>query len=178
MKPYVALFACVFSMTIAAQQPAAPDTPRSAVPTSAPAPKASVPSPDPSAGGQSVNIRLDVSVSDQREGAVAQPKTLMVILADKAMGQTRAAFEDRTIKVDARPTIVEGLIRVSVTVNSAEPPRLMLVGEPGQQPDPLLNWTNSFALLLPSGKPMVALETTDPVTKRKMSIEVKATILK
>ena len=35
-----------------------------------------------------------------------------------------------------------------------------------------------FSLLLENGKPMLALETTDAVTKRKMSIEVKATVQK
>ena len=35
-----------------------------------------------------------------------------------------------------------------------------------------------FSLLLENGKPMLALETMDAVTKRKMSIEVKATIQK
>jgi hypothetical protein len=101
-----------------------------------------------------------------------------VILADRAMGQTRAAYEDRSVSVDARPTIVDGLIRVYVTVKSEEPHRMMGPGEGFKQPDPLLNWSNSFALLLQSGKQMVALETSDAVTKRKMSIEVKATILK
>jgi hypothetical protein len=37
---------------------------------------------------------------------------------------------------------------------------------------------NSFTLLLQSAKPVVAMETSDAVTKRKMSIEVKATIQK
>ena len=45
-------------------------------------------------------------------------------------------------------------------------------------PYPLINWPNSFSLLLDNGKPMVAFETSDPVTKRKLAIEVKATIQK
>jgi hypothetical protein len=103
----------------------------------------------------------------------------MGILADRALGQTRAAYEDRSISVDARPTIVEGRVRANLTVKSQEPPKLMTVGnEPFKNPDPLINWTNSFALLLDSGKPMLAFETSDPVTKRRLSIEVKATIQK
>jgi len=41
-----------------------------------------------------------------------------------------------------------------------------------------MGWRNSFSLLLENGKPILALETMDAVTKRKMSIEVKATIQK
>ncbi len=141
-------------------------------------PRPMLPAVDPSAGGQPINIRLDVSVIDQKDSTAAQPKTLMVILADKGLGQARAAYEDRSVSVDARPTIVDGLIRVNVTVNSQEPPKMMFAGEAPKQPDPLLNWSNSFALLLQSGKPMIALETFDAVTKRRMSIEVKATVLK
>ena len=104
----------------------------------------------------------------------------MVILADRSMGQTRAAYEDRSISVDARPIIADGLIRINVTVKSSEPPRPAM--GPGQEgfkaPDSTVNWTNSFSLLLQSGKPVIALETSDAVTKRKMGIEVKATIVK
>jgi hypothetical protein len=127
---------------------------------------------DPEEGGQPINIRLDVSVIDQTAQGPAQPKSLMVMLVDRAMGRTRAAFADRSIAVDARPTLVDGRIRVLITIQSeqAHP-------APGPQ-DSTLYWRNAFSLLLENGKPMVALETSDAVTKRKMSIEVKATIQK
>jgi hypothetical protein len=179
MNHHVALLILLFSIPLAAQQtpPAAPKPP--AAPAAPVAPTPPVPPFGPEAGGQPVNIRLDVSVTDQGGNSSAQPKTLMVILADRALGQTRAAYEDRSISVDARPTIVEGRVRANLTVKSQEPPKVMTVGsEPFKGPDPLLNWTNSFALLLDSGKPMLAFETSDPVTKRKLSIEVKATIQK
>lgn len=171
MKPYVALFVCLLSVTVAAQQPA----PAKAPPAPPAAPAAPVPPPpelDPSRG-QVVNIRLDVSVTDQGEGAPSSPKTLMVVLADRAMGRTRGAFEDRSISVDATPRIVEGRIRVQLTVESRAQTG------PGREATNLtLFWQNSFALLLDSGKPTLAFETSDPVTKRKLSIEVKATIQK
>jgi len=174
MKSYVALFVCLMPLSIAAQQPSAPKAP--------PAPQAVQPVTvlpfqriDPEQGGQPINIRLDVSVIDRTGEAAAQPKSLMVMLVDRAMGQTRAAFQDRSIAVDARPTMIDGRIRVSVTLQS-ENSRLMHV--PGAERDPTLDWRNSFSLLLENGKPMLALETMDAVTKRKMSIEVKATIQK
>jgi hypothetical protein len=194
MKPYIVVLMLLWSVPAMAQQqppPAGKPTAKPPTPPSAPTlptpPKPAVPiapmppaviAGDPYSGAQAVNIRVDVSVSDQTDSGASQPKTLMVILADRAMGSTRAAYQDRSILVDARPTIVDGLIRVSVTVKSAEPDKMMLPGEPFKGPDPLLNWTNSFTLLLQSAKPVVAMETSDAVTKRKMSIEVKATIQK
>ena len=178
MNRYVALLILLLSIPLAAQQPAAPKPP--AAPQAPPAPAAPAAPPAPPAppvdleqGGQPVNIRLDVSVTDQVSAGAAQPKTLMVMLVDRAMGRTRAAFEDRSIFVDARPTMVDGRIRVNLTVMSEAPPNF---GQPLK--DHTMDWRNSFSLLLENSKPMLALETSDAVTKRKMSIEVKATIQK
>jgi len=189
MNRYIALLILLLSISLAAQQPGAPKPPAvPKAPTAPGVPAVPVPAVPPAppvpvireTDGQLLNIRLDVSVTDQTSTGAAQPKTLMVILADKAMGQTRAAYEDRSISVDARPTIADGLIRVSVTVRSQEPQKSNFPGpdQMAKAPDPILNWTNSFSLLLQSGKPMIAMETSDAVTKRKMSIEVKATIMK
>ena len=178
MCRYVLLLICVFTMGVGAQQrgqappvkPPAPPLPKPA----APAPAAVVPVvvPDASAGGQQVNIRVDVTVTDQKGTAPGQPKSVMVIIADRHLGQTRAPFEDRHIHVDARPTITNSLINAMITVRSLEGPKAT------SNTDQLLNWTNSFTLLLQNGKPMVALETSDAATQRKLTIEVKATILK
>ena len=111
---------------------------------------------------------------DQTPQGVTQPKSLMVMLVDRAMGRTRAAFEDRSVAVDARPTVVDGRIRVYLTMQSEG----VIKMAQGNERDNTLNWRNSFSLLLENAKPMVALETMDAVTKRKMSIEVKATIQK
>jgi hypothetical protein len=150
-------------------KPAAPAQP--AAPTAPSAPQRLV--GDPEAGGQPVNIRVDVSVLDQAGSGTPVPKTLLVILADRALGRTRAAFQDRLINVDARPTLIDGRIRVSLTVQS-EPTR----GSPTEPLDATLSWRNSFSLMLDNGKPMLAFETSDAATKRKLSIEVKATIQK
>ena len=178
MKLHVALLLCLFSLTAVAQQqapPNAPAPPKPAAPPTAPAPpQPPQVIPDSERGGQPANIRLDVSVIEQTAQGAIQPKSLMVMLVDRAVGRTRAAFEDRSVAVDARPVLIDGRIRVSLTIQSdqAHP---MPTPTP---PDPTLAWRNSFSLLLENGKPMLALETADAATKRKMSIEVKATILK
>lgn len=169
MKTYVALLICLTSLNLAAQQPPAP--PRAPSPPKIAVPVRPAP-PQLDEGGQSVNIRLDVSVIDEILQGTARPKSLMVMLVDRAMGQTRAAFQDRSISVDARPTMVDGRIRVNLTIQSDA---FAIGNEPR---DPTNSWRNSFSLLLENAKPMVALETMDALTKRKMSIEVRATIQK
>jgi hypothetical protein len=160
----------------APQGPGAPPGPKTA--QAPPAPQTIV---DPEAGGQPVNIRLDVSLVDQSGPAPAAPKTVMVMLVDRAMGRTRSVFEDRTINVDARPEIRDGRIRLYVTVQSAPILTVMPVhmgGAKPELPDHTLDWRNSFSLLLENGKPMVALESNDAAKSRKLSLEVKATIMK
>ena len=71
--------------------------------------------------------------------------------------------------------MIDGRIRVSLTIQSD---RATSFGPPKETDDHTIGWRNSFSLLLENGKPMLALETMDAVTKRKMSIEVKATIQK
>ena len=176
MSRYIAVCVLMLSVSTAAQQPApskAPPAPAAPAVQAAPAPPA--PSVDQEAGGQPINIRLDVSVIDQTAQGASQPKSLMVMLVDRAMGRTRAAFQDRSVAVDARPVIVDGRIRAYLTIQS-EASRSF--GPPTEPVDHTINWRNSFSLLLENGKPMLALETTDAVAKRKMSIEVKATIQK
>lgn len=189
MNRYVALFVVAMTVSAFAQQPA-PAPPRPAKVPAAPAPQAPgappakpapAKPPAPPApparyveeGGQPINIRLDVSVVDRTAQGTAEPKSLMVMLVDRAVGRTRAAFQDRSIAVDAHPVIVDGRVRVNLTIQSEQFRQNM--AEPH---DPTLSWRNSFSLLLDNSKPMIALETTDAVTKRKMSIEVKATIQK
>ena len=66
MKHNIALFVLMFSVSTAAQQPAPPKAPAApAAPTVPVAPALPAPLDDPEAGGQPINIRLDVSVIDQ-----------------------------------------------------------------------------------------------------------------
>ena len=177
MKRYVVLFVTLLSLSAAAQQPAspkpapAPKVPQApAVPASPPWPAPAMPAPhaDPEQRGQPINIRVDVSVIDQLPDGVAQPKTVMMVLRDWTNARSRAAFEDRYINVDARPMVSDGRIRLDLTIQSEA-----AVGNANT-----LTWRYGFSLMVDNGKPMIALETADAVTKRKVSIEVKATILK
>src|SRR5687767_1517109 len=118
MKRYIAPFIWMMSLTLSAQQPPAKPAPPAVPAVVAPVPP--TPPADPEGGGQPINIRLDVTVTDQTSQGAPQPKSLMVMLVDRAMGRTRAAFQDRSVAVDARPTIVNDRIRVNVTIQSEQ----------------------------------------------------------
>jgi hypothetical protein len=118
------------------------------------------------AGGQPVNIRLDLTITDQTGEVVAPPKTVTVRVADRAFSQIRSIFEDRMLNIDARPTIVDGRLRVV----------LSLMSDPRGSGPATLQAHNSMTIIVDNGKPIVVLQTADPATNRKMAMELKATI--
>jgi len=164
--------------------PAPPAAPRTPAPTQAAPPVQVAPPPyvDSSAGGQIVNIRLDVSISDQAGAAPLQPKMLTLLLADRNSSQVRTNFEDRYISMDARPTIVDGKIKLNLTISSDNPRAIVAAtaGPPqaAQYGGNTLVWNQSLTAIVESGKPLVVFENSDPSHNRKLSVEVKATILK
>jgi hypothetical protein len=128
---------------------------------------------DDSAGGQPVNIRVEVAITDQVGGTTSPAKTMTLLLADRSRNQVRSGFDDRTLNIDARPIIVDSRVRLSINIQS----------EPlSKTPDPFafmsLRQTQNITMMLENGKPLVVFENADPTSKRKLTIEVKATILK
>jgi len=201
-----ALIAPAFAQTPA---PRAPATPRTVTPTAPPAapaapgePAPPVPPPAPPAAGasspaasvpirrrvgQPVNIKIDVTITDQNGAAPAVKKTVAVVTADGLMGRIRSTANYRAIgntplNVDAEPEILsDGKIRVRVNLQYSLPGNIG-TGQPdavsGAGPLLATEIQENLSLVLESGKPIIAAQSADPVGDRQVTIEVKATILK
>jgi hypothetical protein len=154
----------------APQAPRAPSVPRAPQPPAAPG---APPAVDESAGGQPVNIRVDVAITDQVGGTTSPAKTMTLLLADRSRNQVRSGFDDRTLNIDARPIIVDGRIRLSINIQS-EP----LSKTNDSMAILSMRQTQNITMMLENGKPLMVFENADPASKRKLTIEVKATILK
>src|SRR5215210_6327553 len=70
-------------------------------------------SPEPAAAAarttaQLVNIRLDLTITDQREGATSPPKVVTLLLGDRESGRLRTGQSEVNAKLDmdARPEIL------------------------------------------------------------------------
>lgn len=81
---------------LAQQTPPAPPSPPRGNPTPSPPARGASPVVDLSAGGQLVNVRLDISISDQAGPGPVQPKLLTLLLADRSFSQVRSSFDNRT----------------------------------------------------------------------------------
>ena len=165
-------------------QPAPAPAPVAAAPA-APAPVVAVP---PAREGQPVNIKVDLTITDQRDGNPVFKKTVTVVTADGMGGFIRSTARYRDIgdvplNVDAQPRLLpDGKIRVNVNLQYDLPASGDPTAATGRSPvvGPLTKTSihENLSLVLENGKSIVAAQSADPVGDRQVMIEVKATVLK
>ena len=126
------------------------------------------------------NVKLDLAITDTYGGKPSKKTVSMIILLGEN-GRIRTAnvlpphgFEVK-LNVDAGVSVIAGgLLRVYVTfeytpaqveANDATVPRPAQLNE-------------SFTVVLHDGKPLVVTQSADPVTDRRVTVELTATIQK
>jgi hypothetical protein len=119
----------------------------------------------PEPPGQVVNIKFDLTITDQTGTAEGAKKLVSLLVADRQTGYVRStASSERTgpvrLNVDARPQILaNGNIRVAL---SLEYPSI----------------SQQLTVIVEPGKPIVVTQTADPLSDRKVTVEMRATIVK
>ena len=163
----------------------------------APGPNAS-PKPRPTpekpearpAPAQLANVRVDVKITDERAGQPVITKTLSLTVADRNSGSIRASAEEppgakgensalpavfRSIplNVDAGPIIEGNHIRLQLGLeyNSVD-----TATEAKQYPK--LELKQRLGLVLEDGKALRVAQSADPLSDRRVNLEVTATILR
>ena len=123
-----------------------------------------------SAPAQAANIRVELTITDQRSDGQTPPKAVTLLIEDRQSGRIRTGRGNAALNVDARAEIVrEGRIRVMVTLEYTPQ-------EPDRQTQPPVQ--ESVTALLEDGKPLVVSQSADPISDRKVRVEVKATIVR
>ena len=156
------------------------------------APAAERVSPDTQIG-QPVNMRLELTITDDRGNGQAIAKMVSVMTADRFWGRIRTQGEVTTsdnrrlpviLNVDARPTLLrDNRARVEMTIEY-RPAIEAFVAPPaaaGSRPDanglpPNVN--ESLAVVLDDGKSVLISQSADPISDRKVKVEAKLTILR
>ena len=175
--------------------PPAPPADGAKVGTDAPPPPPAAPTPDGRTRKVGPNVRIDVTFTEQRSDAPAQPKTVSVTTGDGHWGRVRAQAHSSMVgatplNVDARPEVQpDGRVVVALTLEYGdkrvvEPSpaptsgaqTYVQVQQPKQVTDVKMN--QSVTVVLDSGKPLVITQAADPTGDRKVTVEVKATILR
>lgn len=151
----------------AAQAPAQADPPR----------KSEQPRPEPPLG-QPVNIKLDLTITDQTGPGDPLRKVVTLVVADRHSGSIRSTGSVRSqgrvqINVDARPQILQsGAIRL--TLGLEYNPRTL----GNDSPTEWSSLNEQIGVVLQPGKPLVVSQAADPASDRKISVEVLASVLK
>jgi hypothetical protein len=164
-----------------AQQPApTPAPPRSATPAAAPAARP----PVPRRQGQPINVKIDLSINDQRGGSAPVKRTLSMVVADGMSGSIRSQSEVMAVgpvplNVDAQPELLaDSKIRLNLTLQYDWPAPMEAGREAPRGTVVKTALRDSVTLILENDKPMIAAQSADPIGDRQVTVEVKATILR
>jgi hypothetical protein len=139
----------------------------------------------PNARFMRVNVQIELTLTDQIGGQPGEKKTVSLIASSGSWGKIRSAGTIRpraeqpypvVLNVDARPNVsADGSVQLELTFEYYP----MRGGEPKegalQQPSSV---NQSQTVILQSGKPLIVSQAADPVSDRKVVVEVKATVLK
>ncbi|MDQ3169431.1 MAG: hypothetical protein M3Q55_04730 [Acidobacteriota bacterium] len=138
------------------------------------------------------NVRLELSITDQTSAGDPVRKTVTLLLANGGDGRVRsqgmvfreATASDRrsafevTLNADARIIQIEGSrIRTAITVEYAPSAEGTPAQDAGrEQRGSTLN--QSVWVVLTSGEPTVIVESSDPLSDRKVTLAATATIVR
>jgi hypothetical protein len=172
--------------------PAPPTPPAPPLPPAAPqAPQATrgsrgempFPALAPRNKGQLVNLRLEFTVTDQIGTAPPVKKTITMNVADGESGRIRTnadVFRKNSsptvvpLSVDASPEIDGTKIRLRASLEY----QLLSDAAGPDLPAGKTSITQSVTSILSDGVPTILSQSADPLTDRKVTLEVKATIIK
>ncbi len=184
-----------------ASQPAPPaSTPRIEPPPPPPA------APPPTGPFRATNVRVDVTITDQSSGGKPVIKTVTLVQANGDRSSIRSSndvavpqrvvrdgsdpsgeaatpirdyaynFMALPLNIDARSHVMDDSrvrLELQVSYETAVPDRVVRPGQPVTA-----KVTENLSMVLDSGKPVVISQSADAASDRRVTVEVKATILK
>ena len=127
------------------------------------------------------NVRVEFTLTDQQTGVPTTNKTVMLTTSNRQWGRIRSQITSRIyggapLNVDARPTVTQdGRISLELTIEYA----LGRNSEVEANSDKIVQVSinESLTALLENGKPLLVTQSADPISDRKVTVEVKATIV-
>jgi len=180
----------LFVLFAVAASPVLAQTP--AKPAAAP-PKTSAAAPAPPAPhvGQPINVKIDLTISEDGAPGAPLKKAVTAVVGDGYNGYVREQAVaqnqpgpgpfDRAVSplnLDAMPTILQnGKIRLVCTIQYSSIQRPQSE-RPQTERQINTDIRQNLTLILDNGKPLVISQATDPITDRRVTVEVTATILK
>src|SRR4029453_3293530 len=118
----------------------------------------------------------ELTISDQLANAAPDKRLVSMLIADGAFGRIRSGDNPNLaiLNVDARPEILDNdrlVVEMTIEYRPLAPE-----GTVPPKPPPPLN--AQLTVILKNSKPLLVSQAADPATDRKMTVEVRASILK
>ncbi len=139
------------------------------------------PAPRPKVAGQPVNVKLELTITDQLGSSAPVQKTVSLLVADLEEGMIRSegslpGYGSVQLHVDGGVQILsENKIRARIGLNyDLVDPKAESAARQSQR----TQIREGLNTVLENGKATVISQSADPVTDRKVTVEVKATIVK
>jgi glucose/arabinose dehydrogenase len=179
MKCLGTLVVALLTATAAhAQKPGQTAPPPQEKPPTAQAKAAPSEAPPP---GQLVNIKVEVTITDQMGPREPARKTVSLIVADRSAGSVRSAGNNirAILNVDATPQILSnGNIKVQLGLDYNPRQSMDKVEAASVDVSAGSALTQRVSIVLVPGKPLIMSQAADPISDRKITVEVRAEILK
>ena len=128
------------------------------------------------------NVRVEFTITDQQTGVPTTNKMVMLTTSNRQWGRIRSQITSRIyggapLNVDARPTVTQdGRISLELTIEYAQGRNSEVEANSDKIYQVSIN--ESLTALLENGKPLLVTQSADPISDRKVTVEVKATIVK
>jgi hypothetical protein len=136
----------------------------------------------PQPEGQPVNIKIELTITDQAGPGEAAKRTVSMIVADRKVGNIRSQGQVLVnnrfmvmLNVDATPVILkDGAIRLDLGIEYAPKPS----NENATSGEGRASLNQRMSLIVTPGKPTIISQASDPTSDRKISVELTATVMK
>jgi hypothetical protein len=121
-----------------------------------------------------------VTITDQQTGVLTTNK--MMLTSNRQWGRIRSQITSRIyggapLNVDARPTVTQdGRISLELTIEYAQGRNSEVEANSDKIVQVMIN--ESLTAWVENGKPLLVTQSADPISDRKVTVEVKATIVK
>ena len=126
------------------------------------------------------NVRVELTLTDQQTGAPTTNKTVMLTTSNHNWGRLRTQISSKIygtapLNIDARPTVTEdGRVSLELTIEYSQGRNSESENNVDKVYQVAIN--QSLTALLDNGKPLLVTQSADPISDRKVTVEVKATI--
>jgi hypothetical protein len=161
------------------QPPTTLPTPTQAPKTQAPPTQAPTPVATPQVApprkirGRDVNVQIELTITEHQGGVPGEKRVVSMIVADAAFGRIRStASQDVKLNIDATPTLLDNdRIALELTIEYIP----VTPEGAARRPAGLLEM---LTVILQNGKPLQISQAADPTIDRRITAEVRASVMK